>query len=194
MPYNRQLYYYLSFIIIYKLNKGVMFIDTTVYYSLYIIIYKLTKGVPTPNYTFCLVTRTTIPPTSSYNLLLPQQHPTSRQSSTSNIILTQSPYQHLPSRNCQLLGNLRPTKISYKMFDYLPRTRVCHTSHSSSSSSYSLLLLAPSSPSTSSFVLVCLPSPHPPLASRGFTYRFSTASVVPRRLSCPLHSAQVRLF
>ena len=49
MPYNRQLYYYLSFIIIYKLNKGVMFIDTTVYYSLYIIIYKLTKGVPTPH-------------------------------------------------------------------------------------------------------------------------------------------------
>ena len=48
MPYNRQLYYYLSFIIIYKLNKGVMFIDTTVYYSLYIIIYKLTKGVPIP--------------------------------------------------------------------------------------------------------------------------------------------------
>lgn len=45
MPYNRQLYYYLSFIIIYKLNKGVMFIDTTVYYSLYIIIYKLTKDV-----------------------------------------------------------------------------------------------------------------------------------------------------
>ena len=50
MPYNRQLYYYLSFIIIYKLNKGVMFIDTTVYYSLYIIIYKLTKGVPTSPY------------------------------------------------------------------------------------------------------------------------------------------------
>ena len=46
MPYNRQLYHYLSFIIIYKLNKGVMFIDTPVYYSLYIIIYKLTKGVP----------------------------------------------------------------------------------------------------------------------------------------------------
>ena len=47
MPYNRQLYYYLSFIIIYKLNKGVMFIDTAVYYSLYIIIYNLTKDVPT---------------------------------------------------------------------------------------------------------------------------------------------------
>lgn len=46
MPYNRQLYYYLSFIIIYYLNKGVMFIDTAVYYSLYIIIYKLTKGCP----------------------------------------------------------------------------------------------------------------------------------------------------
>ena len=75
MPYNRQLYYYLSFIIIYKLNKGVMFIDTTVYYSLYIIIYKLTKGVPTPNYTFCLVTHTTIPPTSSYNSSPPSTTP-----------------------------------------------------------------------------------------------------------------------
>ena len=129
-----------------------------------------------------------------YNLLLPSPLPTSSTSSTSNSSLTQSPYHTLPSRICQLPGNLHPTKISYKLFDYLPRTRVCHTSHCSSSSSYSLLLLAPSSPSTSSFVLVCLPSPHPPLASRGFTYRFSTASVVPRRLSCPLHSAQVRLF
>lgn len=46
MPYNQQLYYYISFIIIYSLTKDVIFINTPVYYSLYIIIYKLTKGVP----------------------------------------------------------------------------------------------------------------------------------------------------
>ena len=90
MPYNRQLYYYLSFIIIYKLNKGVMFIDTTVYYSLYIIIYKLTKGVPVIHtavlFSTTLVYSNSFLTLPSYPLLFPFPHLYIYYSSLNNLI------------------------------------------------------------------------------------------------------------